>query len=121
MNHLQKKNRKIAKKLRQQEKKKAFAKESNETDENNSETETFSAVENPYETALEDSDKNTARETNNIKGFEDDAIHDDDQNEDLHKFKKTDDVLEMSSFELSQFLEEIVENHIKSRRKIDPD
>ena len=89
MNHLDRKNRKIATKLRQQEKKETLAKESNETDENNSETETFSAVENPNITALQDSDTNIAREANNnIKRFGDDAVHDDDKNENFPGLRK---------------------------------
>jgi hypothetical protein len=91
MNHLDKKDRKIAKKLRQQVKKKALAKESNErdTEENISETETFSAVQNPNKTALQDSyNGNIASETNrNIKGFEGKPVHEDDKNQDLPKLK----------------------------------
>ena len=122
MNDLDRTNRKIAKKLRQQNRKKALATGSSERDiSENSVTETDSAVQNPYKTALQVSDGNIARESNNSnKGVEEDAVNDDEKI-DLPKFKNTDNVLEMSAHELSKFLEAIVENHIKSKRKIDPD
>lgn len=122
MNHLDRKNKKNAKKLRQQEKKKVFATESNEKDAEENEAETETAVQDPNETTLQDSDQNKASETNNnVEGFEKDTVDNDDENEDLPKFKKTENVLEMSASELSKFLEEIVENHIKSKRKINSD
>ena len=67
MNHFERKNKKEAKKWRQQDKKKAFEKESNERDtkENYSDTDTFSGIKNPNKTALEDSNQNIASETNN--------------------------------------------------------
>ena len=53
--------------------------------------------------------------------FEKDTVHSDDENEDIPKLKKTENVLEMSASELSKLLEEIVENHIKSKRKSNSD
>ena len=98
MNDLDRTNRKIAKKLRQQNRKKALATGSSERDiSENSVTETDSAVQNPYKTALQVSDGNIARESNNSnKGVEEDAVNDDEKN-DLPKFKNTDNVLEMSA------------------------
>ena len=86
VDHLEKKNRKIAKKSRQQDRKNVLAKELNEKDTSeNSETEKCSALQKPSTEAFQDSDKEKVKETKNKKMFEEDSVNDDAKNEIVEK------------------------------------
>ena len=120
INPIEKKNSKKEKKLRQRKKKALPESNEQETEENNLEDEACSTVQNPYN-SLRDGDKNSAIIiTNNNNGFGETALEND-MKVDIQKFENTDNVLEMSASELSDFLNEIVENHIKLKKKINSD
>ena len=120
INPIEKKNSKKEKKLRQRKKKALAESNEQETEENNLEDEACSTVQNPNN-SLRDGDKNSASiRTNNNNGFGETALEND-MKVDIQKFENTDNVLEMSASELSDFLNEIVENHIKLKKKINSD
>ena len=58
--------------------------------------------------------------TKNNYEFGESALEND-KKVDIPKFENTDNVLEMRASELSDFLNEIVENHIKLKKKINSD
>ena len=78
-------------------------------------------MKNHYNSLQESEQRSAGRTYNNHnKEFDEETAHDDEK-VDFPKFENTDKVSGMSASEFSEFLNEIVDNHIKSKKKIDSD